>query len=86
MKKIKLSLHCIEKLDLLKKHGFNTNEENIIETILNPESTKLGKENRKINQKILDENHLLRVIYEEYEDEILIITVYPARRSRYEEN
>ncbi|GIU70807.1 MAG: hypothetical protein KatS3mg003_0286 [Candidatus Nitrosocaldaceae archaeon] len=37
-----------------------------------------------IAEKIIDEELLLRVIYEIKEDKIMIITFYPARRERYE--
>ena len=86
MKEIKFSLHCLEKIVLLKRHNFSIENEFVIDAILNPDSTSIGKVNRKIAQKILDENHVLRVIYEDSEDEILIITLYPGRRKRYEEN
>jgi hypothetical protein len=56
------------------------------ETIKNPDSTDKGYMLRKIAQKVVDENHVLRVVYQESDSEIKIITLYPARRKRYEKN
>ena len=86
MKKINISLHCQKKIALLQRHNFFIENNSVVETILEPDSVSNGKDNRKISQKILDENHVLRVIYEENEKEILIITIYPGRRKRHEEN
>jgi len=36
-----------------------------------------------IAHKILGEEYILRVIYEEYEDEIQVITFYRAKKKRY---
>jgi len=37
-------------------------------------------------KKVLFSEHALRVVYEEYTDYMLIITLYPGRRRRYEKN
>jgi hypothetical protein len=37
-------------------------------------------------QKNFDETHVLRVVYEKKPEKLLIITVYPGRRSRYEKD
>ena len=86
MKNIEFSLHSIQKIALLKKHSFEINIDDVIQTINNPEETHLGKWGRTIVQKNLDENHILRVIYDELNDKILVITCYPGRRKRYEKN
>ena len=38
--------------------------------------------NRVIAQIDVDERHVLRVVFEE-NDEILVVTLYPGRRGRY---
>lgn len=53
--------------------------------VKNPEKVLPGKHGRLIAQEVLDEEHLLRVIYEDKGKEIVIITFYPARRERYED-
>jgi len=40
---------------------------------------------RKIAQGVLGHGHVIRVVYEEINNMMLIITVYPAARRRYRE-
>jgi hypothetical protein len=81
-KTINLSPHVREKLKRLVQSGIS--EEKIIQTIQNPESLTAGYFGRKIAQSLLTDELLLRVIYEEMDNNILVITVYPAKRRRYE--
>ncbi|MGQ9712186.1 MAG: DUF4258 domain-containing protein [Desulfotomaculales bacterium] len=84
MRRIRFTAHAEVKLELLKRHGFCV-EQNFIENCINaPDKVEQGYGERKIAQKVFDESHVLRVVYEERGDEILVITVYPGRRSRYE--
>lgn len=76
--------HAKIKLEILNKHGVKLTEEEIKETVKNPDSVIDGRNNRMIAQKIMDDEHILRVIYEKNGDNIKIITFYPARRYRYE--
>jgi hypothetical protein len=64
--------------------GFPVEERTVEEAIRRPEELLLGYGTRFIAQIALDERHLLRVIYEEHGEAVLIVTLYPARRSRYE--
>jgi len=86
MKRILFSDHALDKIELLKKHSIFVEIELIEKTVKTPDSTNKGYGNRLVAQSSLDENHVLRVIYEESDDEIRIITIYPARRKRYEED
>jgi hypothetical protein len=81
-KPINLSPHAKEKLKRLVQSGIT--EEKAIKTIRNPESLILGYFDRKIAQSSLTDELLLRVIYEETDNNILVITLYPAERRRYE--
>ena len=45
----------------------------------NPEEVVQGYKGRLIAQKRVDENHILRVVYEERADHILVVTIYPGR-------
>ena len=81
-KAITLSPHANEKLRRLVQIGIS--EEKIIQTIQNPENLTAGYFGRKIAQSPLTEELVLRVIYEEMNNNILVITVYPAKRRRYE--
>jgi len=44
----------------------------------------VGETERLIAQKVIDEAHLIRVIYIREGDEIKVITFYPTKRQRYE--
>jgi hypothetical protein len=50
----------------------------------NPERVEPSYKDRKVAQRTINQTHLLRVIFEEEDDEKTVITFYPARRDRYE--
>jgi len=54
--------------------------------IIYPDKTGYGYKGRLVAQKRLDDDHVLRVVYEEYTDHILVVTLYPGRRERYEKD
>lgn len=86
MKKITFSHHALEKIEILKKHNVEFTIIDAEKTIISPDSVESGYKNRKIAQRFIDENHILRIVFEESEDEIIIVTMYPARRKRYEKD
>ena len=59
-------------------------KEDVIKTIKEPEKVEKGRKRRVIAQRTIDIEHVLRVVYEERGNEIVVITFYPARRGRYE--
>ncbi len=81
-KPIILSPHAKEKLKRLVLIGVTADK--AINTIKQPESLISGYFGRKIGQSSLSGELLLRVIYEETDNSILVITLYPAKRKRYE--
>ncbi len=83
MKPFRLTNHAREKLLLVQRQGFSVDEETIINIIQESTERFLGYSGRWIAQGTLDEEHVLRVIYEE-SDEIAVVTLYPGRRERYE--
>ena len=54
--------------------------------MLRPQKLEQGYGGRAIAQKGLDHDHVLRVVYEEHPDELVIITFYPGRRERYDKD
>ncbi|MBM3701697.1 MAG: DUF4258 domain-containing protein [Actinobacteria bacterium] len=84
MKKIIFSDHSIEKMKILNKHGFQINKKAVVNIMKNPDTIISGYKHRKIAQKIIDNKHFIRVIFMEDLDSKKIVTVYPAKRSRYE--
>lgn len=81
---IKFSHHSLEKIEILKNHGVDVSKEFIESIIIFPDKIETVYKNRLIAQKKIDDTHVLRVVYEAETDNILIITVYPGRISRYE--
>ena len=76
--------HAERKFELLKRHGVILSKSMVERTVKHPEEVVASLKNRKVAQAGLDSRHLLRVIYEERDGNIVIITFYPARRERYE--
>jgi len=74
--------HAEEKLKRLIKIGVT--KKNVIETIRNPEKLTPGYFDRKIAQSKLSPDVVLRVIYEETNNKVLIVTMYPGKKRRYE--
>lgn len=86
MKQIIYSQHAEYKIKLLKVHGINVDKPQIEIAIKNPEKIESGYKNRLIAQKEFDSDHVLRIVYEETENQINVITLYPGRKVRYEKN
>lgn len=77
--------HAQRKFKLLEKYGFFIREEKVITIVKTPERVIPGKKGRRIAQSRINDNHVLRVVFEEKEDKIEVITFYPGRRNRYED-
>ena len=83
-KPIRLTGYARGKFAFLRDHGFPIAEGAVHRTVREPEQVLRGRMGRFVAQCGLDERHLLRVVYEDLLHERLVITFYPARRSRYE--
>jgi len=87
MKKVQFSQHSLNKIKILKKHGIIVNKELIKKIVLKPQQLEEGYKERFVAQGDFDKSRVLRIVYEELnKDEILIITLYPGRKERYEKN
>ena len=84
MKRIIFSAHAEHKLVVLKRHGFSVSKNTIISAIESPDKIESGYKGRRIAQKIIDERHLIRIIYEDLPEVVRVITFYPWRRERYD--
>jgi hypothetical protein len=80
--KLRFTLHAEEKLLRLTKAGISRKK--VMEILQSPERILAGYSGRKIAQGALTNDLMLRVVYEETEGGILVITMYPAERRRYE--
>jgi hypothetical protein len=81
IKEVEFTAHAEEKLKRLASLGVT--KEKVLEIVRNPEKVVYGHYGRKIAQGLLTHELMLRIVYEE-DEEILVITVYPCRRERYE--
>jgi len=84
MRTILFGNHSIEKIKILNKHGFKIDKSIIIKAIENPDILLSGYAGRIIIQKKYDNKYLIRIIVEIIKNYIKVITVYPAKRKRYE--
>jgi len=83
-RRIVYGLHAREKFEILKRHGVVVSKKQVRETLREPDMVEEGFRGRKVAQRRITQRHVLRVIYEETPTEIMVVTFYPGRRSRYE--
>ena len=86
MKKIVFSLHALNKIQILSNHQIFVEKNLIMKITTKPDRIESGYKNRLVAQGMLDDKHVLRIVFEESEKKIKIITMYPGRRSRYEKD
>lgn len=86
MKKIVFLFHALNKIQILSSHKIFVDKNLITKIITKPDKIESGYKNRLVAQGMLDDKHVLRIVFEESEEEIKIITMYPGRRSRYEKD
>jgi len=86
MKEIRSSDHAKAKLEVLAKHGVIVSTEFIEATVRMPDKLEINEDGKFTAQKRLNEKLVLGVVYREFAEFILLITLYPGRRSRYEKD
>lgn len=80
-REIVFTSHADEKLSRLT--GIGVTREKVIDVILNPDRVHRGYYGRKVAQSPLSERLVLRVVYEEKDNKVVVVTVYPGERERY---
>jgi len=80
-KRVIVKNHARERLE--REKVYNVTEEALIQIIREPDEIVSGRGNRLVAHKVLDEDYILRVVHEELEHEVQIITFYRAKRERY---
>ncbi len=84
-KEIRWSEHARLKLNILNQRGIEISADLVTEIIQTPDT--LSEEgDKQIAQSQITDNLVMRVVYREFSAFILIITLYPGRRSRYEQD
>ena len=84
MKPVRFTGHALLKMDQLAEWGFSLDHDTVLEILRQSGDVLPGYRGRLIAQSALDDTHLLRRVYEE-DGEILVVTMYPARGERYED-
>jgi len=82
---IRYTRHAQYKLKVLEQHGFPITAQQVADTLVTPDIVIPQSEERYIAQKGITEHHVLRVVYRREGGDQLIITLYPGRRERYED-
>jgi hypothetical protein len=86
MKRIVYIPHVFDKIEILRRHGFVVTTEMVEQVVRHPERIEPGWQGRTVAQRGVSERHVLRVVYEELEQLIIVTTLYPGRKDRYESN
>lgn len=83
--KITYTKHVLEdKLPLMKALGWNISRSKISQTIKKPTWTGITRFGQPTAMSLIDEKHILRVVFEKKNGIITVITVHIARRGTYE--
>jgi len=85
VKGIIFSGHAETKFEVLREHGFEVSRDVVLSAVRKPDRFEPGHKGRKIAQRNMSATHVIRVVYEEQETAIKVITFYPGRRDRYED-
>jgi len=80
-KTVEFTPHAEEKITRLLKVGIT--KDKVIQTVLNPVKVFSGYFGRKIAQSDLSSELVLRVVYEERNNKVVVISMYPGERRRY---
>ncbi len=84
--KITFTKHSIKKFKDFAKLKIKISRNHIRKALKNPQHTDpFFDYPNKINSIIFDEKRILRVVYREENDTIIIVTFYPAKKGRYYE-
>lgn len=84
-KEIRWSEHAKLKLDILNQRSTKISADLVAEIVRTP-NTLIVENDKKIAQSRITDEIVLRVVYREFSAFILIITLYPGKRTRYEKD
>ena len=76
--------HAIEKFSVIENLGWHLTKARIKNTIQQPKWTGVTKQNQTTAMQLVDENHIVRVVFRQEDDTITVITFHIARRGKYE--
>lgn len=76
--------HALRELQEERERGFDVDEDLAKSTLMHPAQIVPGRSGRSFAQSPTDDRHLLRVLFEEENGGLVIITVYVGARRQYE--
>lgn len=82
--RINFTKHAKEKFAILKRHGFVVSKKFVLDTVKNPDFVDYSRWPLKIAQSDFDKMRVFRVVYKQSDEETIIITFYPGRKTQYE--
>jgi hypothetical protein len=80
-KQVVFSPHAKEKIARLRH--LRVSEDSVSSILHTPQRIEEGYMGRKIAEGIIDERFVARVVFEETNNTLLVVTVYPGSRRRY---
>jgi len=80
VKEIIFRSHAENKFVILRNHGFDVSKDTILLALERPDKVEYRYKDRKIAPKVIDESHVMRVVFEETGEMLRVITFYPGRR------
>lgn len=80
---VRLTKHAEDKIALLARHGVIVALADVVAAVTDPDVRETDG-HPWIAQRRFGERHVLRVVYRQEGSDVVVITVYPGRRSRYE--
>ncbi|MFQ5880440.1 MAG: hypothetical protein ACE5IZ_09745, partial [Dehalococcoidia bacterium] len=69
---------------ILERHAFVITRRQVLAAVAQPDRVLPGRRERLLAEKAISTHHLVPVVYIMHNDDVEIITFYPARRGRYE--
>jgi len=81
---IRFTDHARRKFSVLEELGFKVQDDKIEEIIRHPQLIQRTWKERFVASGPLSLSHMLRVVFEKENGNIVVVTFYPVRRTRYE--
>ena len=81
---VRITGHALQRLEEERNRGFDVGEDLAREILIRPYQTVPARDGRAFAQSPIDDRHLLRVLFEDDGDGLVIITAYIGARRQYE--
>jgi len=75
-------MHAHEKFEFLRGYGFQVDEGVVGQAIASPVRLD-GRGDQLLALKPINQEYTIRVVYEEVNDNIVVIAFYPVKRERF---